>query len=175
MPAVAAPAAAALAVAAAAPARTRSSRFPAAVGGDLERGFWRPPRVAGAGAGVVVGVGVDAQRGAHGRVALALLRAREEHAQPVQHAPARDLLARAQEPERALDEPLGVGLQRALALEPRAVLREPRDERRRQLVDGGRVVRGQAPAVEYIFLVTLAAYYWILWFLTRKYFPDGKV
>ena len=31
------------------------------------------------------------------------------------------------------------------------------------------------PAVEYIFLVTLAAYYWILWFLTRKYFPDGKV
>ena len=31
------------------------------------------------------------------------------------------------------------------------------------------------PAVEYIFLVTLAAYYWILWFSTRKYFPDGKV
>jgi hypothetical protein len=31
------------------------------------------------------------------------------------------------------------------------------------------------PAVEYIFLVTLAAYYWILWFLTRKYFPDGQV
>ena len=31
------------------------------------------------------------------------------------------------------------------------------------------------PAVEYIFLVTLAAYYWILWFLTRKYFTDGKV
>ncbi|MBC8259958.1 MAG: hypothetical protein H8E38_13135 [SAR324 cluster bacterium] len=31
------------------------------------------------------------------------------------------------------------------------------------------------PAVEYIFLVTLAAYYWILWFATRKLFPDGKV
>ena len=31
------------------------------------------------------------------------------------------------------------------------------------------------PAVEYIFLVTLAAYYWILWFSTRKYFPDGEV
>jgi len=31
------------------------------------------------------------------------------------------------------------------------------------------------PAVEYIFLVTLAAYYWILWFSTRKYFPDGQV
>jgi hypothetical protein len=29
--------------------------------------------------------------------------------------------------------------------------------------------------VEYIFLVTLAAYYWILWFSTRKYFPDGEV
>ena len=31
------------------------------------------------------------------------------------------------------------------------------------------------PAVEYIFLVTLAAYYWVLWFSTRKLFPDGKV
>ena len=31
------------------------------------------------------------------------------------------------------------------------------------------------PAVEYIFLVTLAVYYWILWFSTRKYFPDGEV
>ncbi len=30
------------------------------------------------------------------------------------------------------------------------------------------------PAVEYIFLVSLATYYWILWFSTRKYFPDGK-
>ena len=30
------------------------------------------------------------------------------------------------------------------------------------------------PAEEYIFLVTLAAYYWILWFSTRKYFPDGQ-
>jgi len=29
--------------------------------------------------------------------------------------------------------------------------------------------------VEYIFLVTLAVYYWILWFSTRKYFPDGQV
>ena len=31
------------------------------------------------------------------------------------------------------------------------------------------------PAVEYLFLFTLAAYYWILWFLTRKYFPEGQV
>jgi len=31
------------------------------------------------------------------------------------------------------------------------------------------------PAVEYIFLVGLAAYYWILWFVTRRWFPDGKV
>ncbi len=31
------------------------------------------------------------------------------------------------------------------------------------------------PSVEYIFLVTLAAYYWVLWFSTRKLFPDGKV
>ena len=31
------------------------------------------------------------------------------------------------------------------------------------------------PAVEYIFLVVLAAYYWILWFVTRRWFPDGKV
>ena len=31
------------------------------------------------------------------------------------------------------------------------------------------------PAVEYIFLAVLAAYYWILWFVTRKWFPDGKV
>ena len=31
------------------------------------------------------------------------------------------------------------------------------------------------PAVEYIFLVTLAVYYWILWFSTRKYFPIGQV
>ena len=31
------------------------------------------------------------------------------------------------------------------------------------------------PAVEYIFIVTLVAYYWILWFSTRKYFPDGQV
>lgn len=30
------------------------------------------------------------------------------------------------------------------------------------------------PAVEYIFLVTLAAFYWILWYTTRKWFPDGK-
>ena len=31
------------------------------------------------------------------------------------------------------------------------------------------------PAVEYIFLITLAVYYWILWFSKRKYFPDCKV
>ena len=31
------------------------------------------------------------------------------------------------------------------------------------------------PAVEYIFLFTLAAYYWILWVLARKYFPDRQV
>ena len=31
------------------------------------------------------------------------------------------------------------------------------------------------PAVEYIFLVTLAAYYLILWFSIRKYFPDSQV
>ena len=31
------------------------------------------------------------------------------------------------------------------------------------------------PAIEYIFLVTLAAYYCILWFSTRKYFHDGQV
>ena len=31
------------------------------------------------------------------------------------------------------------------------------------------------PAVEYIFLITLAVYYWILWFSTRKYFPDCQV
>ena len=31
------------------------------------------------------------------------------------------------------------------------------------------------PAVEYIFLVTLAAFYWVLWFSTRKWFPDGEI
>ena len=31
------------------------------------------------------------------------------------------------------------------------------------------------PAVEYIFLAVLAVYYWILWFVTRRWFPDGKV
>ena len=31
------------------------------------------------------------------------------------------------------------------------------------------------PAVEYIFLIPLAVYYWILWFSTRKYFPDYQV
>ena len=31
------------------------------------------------------------------------------------------------------------------------------------------------PAVEYIFIAVLAAYYWILWFVTRRWFPDGKV
>ena len=31
------------------------------------------------------------------------------------------------------------------------------------------------PAVEYIFLTVLAAYYWMLWFVTRRWFTDGKV
>ncbi len=31
------------------------------------------------------------------------------------------------------------------------------------------------PAVEYIFRAVLAAYYGILWFVTRRWFPDGKV
>ena len=31
------------------------------------------------------------------------------------------------------------------------------------------------PAVEYIFLVTLAAFYWVLWFSTRKWFLDGEI
>ena len=31
------------------------------------------------------------------------------------------------------------------------------------------------PAVEYIFLAVLAAYYWILWFVSRRWFPNGKV
>ena len=31
------------------------------------------------------------------------------------------------------------------------------------------------PSVEYIFLVTLALYYFVLWYITRKWFPDGKV
>ena len=31
------------------------------------------------------------------------------------------------------------------------------------------------PAVEYIFLATLALYYFVLWYTTRKWFPDGKV
>jgi len=31
------------------------------------------------------------------------------------------------------------------------------------------------PAVEYIFLAVLAVYYGILWFVTRRWFPDGKV
>ena len=31
------------------------------------------------------------------------------------------------------------------------------------------------PAGDYIFLVTLAAYYWLLWFSIRKYFPDAQV
>jgi len=29
--------------------------------------------------------------------------------------------------------------------------------------------------VEYIFLVTLALYYFVLWYTTRKWYPDGKV
>ena len=31
------------------------------------------------------------------------------------------------------------------------------------------------PFVEYIFLFTLALYYFVLWYATRKWFPDGKV
>ena len=31
------------------------------------------------------------------------------------------------------------------------------------------------PAAEYIFLATLALYYFVLWYTTRKWFPDGKV
>ena len=31
------------------------------------------------------------------------------------------------------------------------------------------------PAVEYIFLTTLALYYFVLWYKTRKWFPDRKV
>ena len=31
------------------------------------------------------------------------------------------------------------------------------------------------PAVEYIFLAALVAYYGILWLVTRRWFPDGKV
>ena len=31
------------------------------------------------------------------------------------------------------------------------------------------------PALEYIFLATLALYYFVLWYTTRKWFPDGKV
>ena len=30
-------------------------------------------------------------------------------------------------------------------------------------------------AKEYIFLATLALYYFVLWFSTRKRFPDGKI
>ena len=31
------------------------------------------------------------------------------------------------------------------------------------------------PAVEYVFLGILALYYFLLWYTTRKWFPDGKV
>ena len=31
------------------------------------------------------------------------------------------------------------------------------------------------PAKEYIFLLTLALYYFVLWYITRKWFLDGKV
>ena len=31
------------------------------------------------------------------------------------------------------------------------------------------------PAIEYIFLAAIAAYYGVLWFGTRKWFPDGKI
>ena len=31
------------------------------------------------------------------------------------------------------------------------------------------------PALEYIFLATLALYYFVLWYTTRRWFPNGKV
>ncbi len=31
------------------------------------------------------------------------------------------------------------------------------------------------PAVEYIFLVTLTFYYFVLWYITRSWFPAGKL
>ena len=31
------------------------------------------------------------------------------------------------------------------------------------------------PAIDYIFLAVLAAYYGVLWFGTRKWLPDGKI
>ena len=31
------------------------------------------------------------------------------------------------------------------------------------------------PGQEYFFLATLALYYFLLWYTTRKWFPDGKV
>ena len=31
------------------------------------------------------------------------------------------------------------------------------------------------PALEYIFLATLALYYFILWYTTKKWFPDGNI
>ena len=31
------------------------------------------------------------------------------------------------------------------------------------------------PAVEYVFLATLALYYFVLWYTTKKWFPNGKV
>ena len=31
------------------------------------------------------------------------------------------------------------------------------------------------PAVEYIFLASLALYYFVLWYTTRTRFPDGKI
>ena len=31
------------------------------------------------------------------------------------------------------------------------------------------------PAIEYILLVAITAYYGVLWFVTRKLFPDGKI
>ena len=31
------------------------------------------------------------------------------------------------------------------------------------------------PALEYIFLATLALYYFVLWYTTRRWFPQGKI
>ena len=37
------------------------------------------------------------------------------------------------------------------------------------------IVVSAIPAIEYIFLSALVVYYSVLWFGTRKWFPDGKI
>ena len=37
------------------------------------------------------------------------------------------------------------------------------------------IVVSAIPAIEYIFLSALVVYYIVLWFGTRKWFPDGKI